>query len=154
MNSSGCSVIIEEIIPEWLFISYDDLHTVDKFEVFDIELPAHFAKQYFFRYHVPFSKFKGQGEGKFTYSYKMRVRYPPPADDYTVTVGLHPNDKITVQCGKDAIEVEEDKLFDRGHKEMFAGREQDNQLVTMGTYALTIILVVWSLRRHKKAAEL
>lgn len=37
---------------------------------------------------------------------------------------------------------------------MFAGREQDNQLVTMGTYALTLILVIWSLRRHKKAAEM
>ena len=47
----------------------------------------------------------------------MKVRYPPPADDYTVLVGLHPNDKITLKCGNNvSIEVEEDKLFDRGHK--------------------------------------
>ena len=37
---------------------------------------------------------------------------------------------------------------------MFAGKESDTQLATMGTYALTVVLVVWSLRRHKKAAEL
>lgn len=56
-TNHGCAVIIEEIIPEWFFISYDDLHTVDKFEVFEIELPAHFSKQFFFRYTVPLSKF-------------------------------------------------------------------------------------------------
>lgn len=83
----------------------------------------------------------------------MKVRYPAPAQDYVVNVGLHPNDRITIDCGEEKkIEVEEDLLHDRGHKEMFAGREQDNQLVTMGTYALTLVLVMWSLRRHKKAA--
>ena len=35
-SSEKCTVVIEEIIPEWFFISYDDLHTVDKFQVFDI----------------------------------------------------------------------------------------------------------------------
>ena len=34
--SAQCKVIIEEILPEWFFISYDDLHTVEKYEVFEI----------------------------------------------------------------------------------------------------------------------
>ena len=104
---------------------------------------------------MPFSKFKSHGQGRFSFRYIMKVRYPPPADDYTVLVGLHPNDKITISCSNDVrVEVEEDLLFDRGHKEMFAGKESDTQLATMGTYALSVVLVVWSLRRHKKAAEL
>lgn len=70
-----------------------------------------------------------------------------------MTVGLHPNDKITVKCDGQEFEVEEDLLFDRGHKEMFAGRIADTQPVTMATYAVTIILCIWSLRKHKRAAE-
>lgn len=52
----------------------------------------------------------------------MRVRYPPPGDSYLVTVGLHPNDKITMECGNHVFEIEEDLLGDRGHKEMYAGK--------------------------------
>lgn len=152
-SSEGCSIVIEEIIPEWFFISEDDLHTVDRFEVFEIELPAHFSKQFFFRYTVPLSKFTKLSQGKYSYSYPMKVRYPPPGEDYFVTVGLHPNDKITAQCGAGKFEIEEDLLFDRGHKEMFSGRISDTQPVTMATYAITLILCIWSLRRHKKAAE-
>lgn len=33
-GSGQCSVVIEEVLPEWLFISEDNLHTVDRFEVF------------------------------------------------------------------------------------------------------------------------
>lgn len=61
-------------------------------------MPAHFAKQYFFRYYVPLTKFK-KTDNKYTLIYPMRIRYPPPGDSYTATVGLHPNDKITMECG-------------------------------------------------------
>ena len=121
--------------------------------MFEIELPAHFSKQFFFRYTVPISKFTKQATGKYTFTYPMKVRYPPPGDDYIVSVGLHPNDKITVKCGTGQFEVEEDLLFDRGHKDMFSGRVSDTQPVTMATYAVTLILCIWSLRKHKKAAE-
>lgn len=83
----------------------------------------------------------------------MKVRYPPPSDAYSVVVGLHPNDKVQVVCKDGSFNVEEDLLHDRGHKNMFAGREEDTQLVTLGTYAITVLLVVWSLRKHKRAAE-
>ena len=148
-------MVIEEVLPEWFFISYDDLHTIERFETFEIELPAHFAKQYLFRYTVPLSKFSNSNDSNsYSYQYPMKVRYPPPGDDYTVVVGLHPNDKIRVQCGLVGFEVGEDLLADRGHKEMFAGKESDTQLVTMGTYAITLSMCVWSLRRHKKAADM
>jgi hypothetical protein len=123
---------------------------MDHFEVFDIELPAHFAKQYYFRYYPTLTKFTKTGN-KYSLVYPMRVRYPPPGDDYVVTVGLHPNDKITMECGPHVFEIEEDLLVDRGHKEMFSGKESDTQMVTMATYAITLIACVWSLKKHKKA---
>jgi hypothetical protein len=91
--------------------------------VFDIELPAHFAKQYFFRYTVNLTRFQQLRPNLYSYRYSMKVRYPPPAEDYLVVVGLHPNDRITLNCGGAAMEIEEDLLADRGHKDMFAGRE-------------------------------
>ena len=66
--------------------------------MFDVELPAHFAKQYFFRYYIPLDKFKQLNPSTYSYSYRIFVRYPPPGDSYTVKIGLHPNDKIRVDC--------------------------------------------------------
>lgn len=137
-------------MPEWFFINYDYLHTVEKYEVFDIELPAHFAKQYYFRYYVPFSKFQKVGPQRYNYAYPMWVRYPQPGESYVVNVGLHPNDRITMECGGVFFLVEEDLLSDRGHIRMYSGKESDTQVVTIATYAITIILCVWMLRKHKK----
>lgn len=84
----------------------------------------------------------------------MRVRYPPPGDSYIIRVGLHPNDKISVQCGEKSFVVEEDLLNDRGHRDMYAGKKSDTQFVTIATYAISLITAVWILKKHKQASGL
>ena len=87
-------------------MDYDFLHTLAKYEVFEIELPEHFSKQMFFKYTVPFAKFSKSGPHSYTYQYKVGVRYPRPTNDgsYFVQVGLHPNDRISIECqGQQAI---------------------------------------------------
>ena len=49
--------------------------------------------------------------------------------------------------------VEEDLLSDRGHHDMFAGKEEDTYAVTMTTYAISLVMCVWALRKHKKALD-
>ena len=98
---------------------------------------------------MPFAKFVKLGPGRYSYKYRLRVRYPRPTSDdsYTVPIGLHPNDKVTIRCSSHGeIWVKEDLLNDRGHGKMFAGRAQDAKSVTMWTYLLTTVICIMVLK--------
>ena len=47
--------------------------------------------------------------------------------------------------------VEEDLLTDRGHPDMFSGKEEDAYAVTIATYVVSLVMCIWALRKHKKA---
>lgn len=150
LDPQSCSVVIEEILPESTYIDSDQLRSVTRYEVINVEKPEYLAKQYFYSYSIPFGKFKATGSRKYNYLYPIHFRYPQPSNLNYTLVALHPSDRIHLSCSSSQILIEEDPFHTRGHSSIFTGSSHDARIVSMATIVLTMVAAMLIIKQLRK----
>ena len=90
-------------MPESTYIDFDQLRTVKKYEMIDIEKPEYASKQYFYEYTISLSKFKQNQIRTYSYAYPIHFRYPKPSELNYTTIPLHPADSLLLNCNNATV---------------------------------------------------